>query len=72
MSVWSSRDAAIEAVYTMIVDAYKNAKAEGNDKVANELYNTGVKANKVFSAGKNDFERWQIIPLEMDTLVQDD
>lgn len=72
LSVWSSRDAAIEAVYTMIVDAYKNAKAEGNDKVANELYNTGVKANKVFSAGKNDFERWQIIPLEMDTLVQDD
>ena len=28
--VWSSRDAAIEAVYTMIVDGYKEAKAEGN------------------------------------------
>ena len=32
----------------------------------------GLKANKAFAAGKNDFERWQIIPLEMDTLVQDD
>ena len=72
MSVWSTRDAAIEAVYTMIVDGYKKAKAEGNDKMANELYDMGMKANKVFAAGKNDFERWQIIPLEMDTLVQDD
>ena len=34
LSVWSSRDAAIEAVYTMIVDGYKEAKAEGNDKAA--------------------------------------
>ena len=72
LSVWSSRDAAIEAVYTMIVDGYKEAKAEGNDKAAKDLYDTGVKANKAFAAGRNNFERWQIIPLEMDTLIQDD
>ena len=72
LSVWSTRDAAIEAVYTMIVDAYKKAKEEGNDKAAKDLYDTGVKANKAFAAGRNNFERWQIIPLEMDTLIQDD
>ena len=72
LSVWSTRDAAIEAVYTMIVDGYKNAKAEGNEKAAKELYDMGVKANKVFATGRNDFERWQIIPLEMDTLIQND
>ena len=71
LSVWSTRDAAIEAVYTMIVDAYKKAKEEGNEKAAKDLYDTGVKANKVFATGRNDFERWQIIPLEMDTLIQD-
>ena len=72
LSVWSTRDAAVEAVYTMIVDGYKKAKAEGNDEAAEKLYDMGLKANKVFAAGKNDFERWQIIPLEMDTLIQDD
>jgi hypothetical protein len=72
LSVWSTRDAAIEAVYTMIVDAYKKAKEEGNEKAAKDLYDTGVEANKVFAAGRNNFERWQIIPLEMDTLIQDD
>ena len=72
LSVWSTRDAAIEAVYTMIVDAYIKAKEEGNDKAAKDLYDTGVKANKAFAAGRNNFERWQIIPLEMDTLIQDD
>jgi hypothetical protein len=72
LSVWSSRGAAIEAVYTMIADGVKKAEAEGNDKAAKELYNMGLKANKAFAAGKNDFERWQIIPLEMDTLLQDD
>jgi len=71
LSVWSTRDAAIEAIYTMIVDAYKKAKEEGNEKAAKDIYDTGVKANKVFATGRNDFERWQIIPLEMDTLIQD-
>lgn len=72
ISAWSSRDGAIEAVYTMITDGYKGAKEDGNDKAAEELYDLGMRANKAFASGRNDFERWQIIPLELDTLIHED